>query len=174
MREFIEFKCSLLGAAYFRHIKERVKNAWYMKTTDTLSLSCFLGEDNPVEDVKIVKVSKQILKRNRREGGGENRNELDDFLSAEPTKRQRPDPDSRPDVQPESARGSVVEPPVNPYLVPLSEFAEKIDDEKPESQKEEGMGSQTSSKPKSPQRTSQTPNKSTGGDGTEPGTEQSQ
>ena len=104
-----------------------------------MPLSCFLGEDNQVEDVKIVKVCKRILKRDRREGGGEDRNELEDFLSSEPSKRQRPDPDRRPDCQPESARGRV-EPPVNPDLVPLSEFAEKIDDEKADSRKEVGMG----------------------------------
>ena len=71
MRELLEYKCSRFGAAYFRHIKHRVRKAFRNQSCDTLPLGCLLGLDNQGEDVKFVKASKRGIKRGKPYGSND-------------------------------------------------------------------------------------------------------
>lgn len=57
MRDLLEYRCSRFVAAYFKHIKHRVRKAFRNQSCDTLPLEGLLGLDNQVEDLKFAKVS---------------------------------------------------------------------------------------------------------------------
>ena len=163
MREVLEYKCSRFGAAYFRHIKHRVRKAYMNQSCDTVPLGCLLRSDNQGEDVKFAKASKRGIKRARQDGNNDEASSLEDLLSGS-VKRQNTEAGVM--IASNTERAGDQEPAVSSEIVSQPNVGKKTEEEKTDSQKQEETGSQPFPEIKSPVKSTQGGNNSTGEDPT--------